>query len=141
MLDCLIALLDDLNDFSRQAAKAIAMLCYYAEWRQARLLVGHKQIRLIILGGLMLNDMSFPPRPLLDHNNFEKNQVSQKSSQCLEYIILTILAIFLRIMRQKGCFIAIIVAHALHRMAKLMPTVPWTANKNGQKTNNPRHDQ
>ena len=46
---------------------------------------------------------------------------------------MTIRAILTKIMKQQGCSTATSVVHVLHRMARLRPTVPWTANRNGQK--------
>ena len=85
----------------------------------------------------MPKDMSFPLKPILHLKNFEK--VKNLSNQCLVSITMTIRAILTKIMKQKRCFIATYVVHVLHKMVRSMPTVPWTANRNGQNTNKPGH--
>ena len=83
----------------------------------------------------MLKDMSFLLRPTPDHKNLRKiRSLKNPSSQCPVSITMTIHVILTKIMRQKGCSIAIFVVHVSHRMARSMPTVPRTANKNEQKT-------
>ena len=90
----------------------------------------------------MPNDMLFKLKLILHLKNFEKVRILKNlSNQCLVSTIMTILAILTKSMKQKGCSIATYVVLALHKMARSMPTVPWTANKSGQKTNNPGHGQ
>ena len=141
MLDYLISLLDDSNDFSWRAAKAshAVLLC---PWSRVRLSVGQKLRKLIELGEPMPNDMLFKLKLILHLKNFEKVRILKNlSNQCLVSTIMTILAILTKTMKQKGFSIATYVVLALHKMARSMPIVPWTANKSGQKTNNPGHGQ
>ena len=107
-----------------------------------RLSVGQKLTKLIELGELMLNEMLFQLRLVLHLKNFENLKLLKNlSNQCPVSIMMTILVISTRIMKQKVYSIATYVVLALLRMVRSIPTVPWTANKNGQKTNNPGHGQ
>ena len=125
--------------FDRQ--QKLVMLCHCVGWSKVKLLVGQKLIRSIGSDGLMLKDMALLLRPILDHKNFGKIRcLKNLSSQCLVSITMTICVIFPRIMKPKGCSIAISVVHVLHRMARSTPTVHCTANRKRKKTNK-RHGQ
>ena len=109
------------------------MLCSVT-WSKVKLSVGQKLTRLTRLGGLMPKDMLFLLRATLDHKNFGKiRSLKNPSTQCPVSIIMTIHVILTKIMKQRGCFIATFVVHVLPRMARSMPTVQWTANRNEQK--------
>ena len=74
MLDYLIALLDDSNDFSWQAAKAshAVLLCHM---EQGEVISWSETEKLIELGELTLNDMSFQLKLVLHLKNFEKVRI------------------------------------------------------------------
>ena len=89
-----------------------------------KLPVGQKQMTSTRSDWPMLKDMLLLLRPPLDLKKFRKIKfVKTLQNQCLVSILMIIHVIFRNIMRQKGNFIAIIVAYVLHKIEKLMPTV------------------
>ena len=121
MLDYLIALLDDSNDFSWQAAKAshAVLLCHMEQGE----VTGWSDTEKI--DGLMLRDMSHPHRHQILHKNFAKICLAKKqASQCPVYILMIILVIFKNIMKQREFSVDIYAVHALPRMARSVSTVP-----------------
>ena len=83
----------------------------------------------------MLKDMLFL-RPTPDHKNLGKiRSLKNQSSQCPVSITMTIHVILTKIMRQKGCSIAIFVCFAQDAHSA------QDCNKNDQKTSNPGHGQ
>ena len=124
----------------RGRQQRLAMLCYYVAWSKVKLPVGQQLTKLTGLGGLMPKDMLFLLKTTLDHKNLGKiRSLKNLSCRCLVFISMTIRVASTKTMRQKGCFIVIFVIHVSHRMARSMPTVPRTANNNGQKRSNPEH--
>ena len=103
MLDYLIALFDDSNDFSSWAAKAshAVLLC----WMEHGEVTSWLQTKLIGSEGLMPKNMLFLLRRLLDLKNSGKIKNLRKyQNQCPVSILMTTHRIFPSIMRQKGFY-------------------------------------
>ena len=164
MLDYLMSLLDDSNDFSWQAAKAshAVLLCRMEQgevtsWSQTDKSDWFRQAN--------AQRHITPTQTSSGSQKFRKNQVPQfiylgfyATFNTVQVILRRVVGraeetstysssglctvnFFPKIMRLRGYFIAIFAAHVLHRMVRLVLTVPWNVNKDGQKTNNPGHGQ
>ena len=126
MLDYLIALLDDSNDFSYQAAKAshAVLLCRMeqgeiASWAETE--KGSEE--------QMHRNIHLDPLAILVAKN-SKNKVRlirNMRNQCHAYILMTTLVVSPNTMKQKGCFIDIFAVPVLPRMARSVPKVPVIA--------------
>ena len=125
MLDYLIALLDDSNDFSWQAAKAshAVLLCRMeqgeiASWAEQTILTGSEEP--------MHRDIH-PDSCLIMAAKNSKNKVKlirKVPNQCHVYTSTIFLVHSPNTMKQKGCFIGISAAIVLHRMARSALIVP-----------------
>ena len=83
---------------------------------------------------LMLRDMLYLHRLQIPHNSFTKiSLVRRQASQCAVCTMMTILATFKNIMKQKGYSIDTYVAHVLPRMVRSVFTVPWIAKQKFKK--------
>ena len=126
MLDYLIALLDDSNDFLWHAAKAshAVLLC---RMEQGEVTSWSETDKIDRFRSANAQRHIVPTQNNSGSQKFQKNQVPQKSVKsvpCVYYNDNT--CNFTKNHETKGCFITIFVVHVSHRMAKSMPTVQWT---------------
>ena len=141
MLDYLIALLDDSNDFSWQAAKAshAVLLC---RMEQGEVTGWSDTEKIDRIRRANAQRHVVPTQASNSSQKFHKNQSAQKAvSRCPVCIIMIIPAIFKNIMRQKGFSTSIYVVHVLPRMARSVPTLPWIVRQKIQKTINSGHNR
>ena len=125
MLDYLIALLDDSNDFSWQAAKAshAVLLCRMEQGEIASWTETEKIDRI-----RRANAQRHTSEPLPNNGGQKfKNKVipiRKMPNQCHAYILMIILVHLPNTMKQKGCSIGIFAVILLHRMARSALIVP-----------------
>ena len=140
MLNYLIALLDDSNDFSWQAAKAshAVLLCRMEQGE----VTSWSDTEKIESDGQMLKDILCLHRLPIAHKNFAKISLARKqASQCPVCITMIILVTFKNITRQKEFSTDIYVVHVLPRMARSVPTLPWIVRQKIQKKINYGHSR
>ena len=119
MLDYLVALLDDSNDFRGRQRKLVMQYCY-VEWSKVKLLAVQRQKKLIGSKEQMHRDIH-PDLCLILLAKNSKNKVRlirNVPNQCHLYISMTTVVPLLNTMKQKGCFISIFAVIVLRRMAR-----------------------
>ena len=128
MLDYLIALLHDSNDFCGKQQKLV-MQYSYVELSKVKLLAGLKQKKSTGSKEQMCRDIHLDPLAILAAKKFIKQVrlIRKVPNQCHEYISMRTLVLLPNKMKQKGCFIGIFAVLVLHRMARSVLIVPVIA--------------